>query len=248
MLGINGKPFISLDRYLTLTDDDWNDIYFEICLGMATSENIFPLSYYPKNQVYWPHHPENIKLPQDVNYGKLSDRQKMTVKSLDWKYRFRFLKYYGGVYFSENQTLLLTKVDDPVSGYFDREQATEFTDEAQQNFSKTIAMLNNSKIFENLGRVIVWGQDPYQPVLTHKDQLGVKVDYFLHINPVKNKRFFIFDEDTGQKHYTDKHRVIMFNNADWHGCDPQTHFSVSLKISGKFKDKIIKDLDYKLPK
>ena len=23
----------------------------------------------------------------------------------------------------------------------------------------------------------------------------------------------------------------MFNNADWHGCDPQTHFSVSLNLN-----------------
>ena len=248
MLGINNKPYVSLDKYLTLSDQQWNDIYYEICLGMAKSENIFPLSYYPKDQVYWPHHQEAIKLPQDVKYEKLSDRQKMTIKSLDWKHRFRFLKYYGGVYFSENQTLLLTKTDNPVSGYFDREKESEFTDEARQNFSKTIDMLKNSGIFKSIGRVIIWGQDPYQPVLTHKDQTGVKVDYFLHINPAKNKKFFIFDEGKDKKYYTDSNRLIMFNNADWHGCDPQPHFSLSLKVSGVFNPDIIKDLDYKLPR
>jgi hypothetical protein len=248
MLGINNQPFVSLDNYLTLTDDDWDDIYFEICLGMAKSDNIFPLSYYPKDQVYWPHHPEPIKLMQDVKYEKLSDRQKMIVKLLDWKHKFRFLKFYSGLYFSENQTLFLTKTDDPVSGYHEREQSTEFTDEAKENFPTTIKMLSDSGIFEKLGRVIIWGQDPFQPVLTHKDQVGVKTDYFLHINPFKNKKFFVFDESTGKKHYTDAHRVIMFNNADWHGCDPQTHFSVSLKVSGIINNDIVKDLDYKLPK
>jgi hypothetical protein len=248
MLGINNQPFVSLDNYLTLTDSEWDDIYFEICLGMAKSNNIFPLSYYPKDQVYWPHHPEPIKLAQDVKYEKLNDRQKMIVKSLDWKHKFRFLKFYAGVYFSENQTLLLTKTDNPVSGYLEREKPVEFTDEAMENFPTTIKMLTNSSIFEKLGRVIIWGQDPFQPVLTHKDQLGLKADYFLHINPFKNKKFFVFDESTGKKHYTDAHRVIMFNNADWHGCDPQTHFSVSLKVSGIINNDIVKDLDYKLPK
>jgi len=248
MLGINGKPFISLDHLFNLSDKQWDDIYYEICLGMAKSENIFPLSYYPKDQVYWPHHPEEIKLPQDVNYEKLSAHQKMTVKSLDWKHKFRFLKYYGGVYFSENQTLLLTKTNNPVSGYFERENVAEFTEEAKENFSKTITMLESCGIFQSLGRVIIWGQDPFMPVLTHKDQLGVKVDYFLHLNPFKNKKFFIFNENTGEKFYTDGHRAIMFNNADWHGCDPQTHFSVSLKVSGVISREIIQNFDYKLPK
>ena len=64
------------------------------------------------------------------------------------------------------------------------------------------------------------------------------------LNPIKSKLFYVYEEKTGIKHYTNHHRVIMFNNSDWHGADPQTQFSLTLKVSGKIKEEITKDLDY----
>ena len=244
MLGINNKPFVSLDHYSTLSDQEWQEIYFELCLGLAKSPNVAPHSYYPKDHVYWPLHPEKLILQTDVDLDQLNSKQKVMVKLLDFRTLFKFLKYYGGAYFSENQTLFLTKVVDPRTAYENREDIAGYTDEAKQNFTKTIRMLENLNIFESIGRVILWGQDPYQPVITHKDQLAVKREYFLHINPIKSKLFYVYEEKTGIKHYTNHHRVIMFNNSDWHGADPQTQFSLTLKVSGKIKEEITKDLDY----
>lgn len=246
MLGINGKPFISLDNLCSLTDQEWQEIYFELCLGLAKSNNAAPHSYYPRDHVYWPHHPDNPTLQADVNLDHLNNKQKILVKMLDFRTLFKFLKYYGGAYFSENQTLFLTKVLDPRTAYDNREDIAGYTEEAKQNFPKTIRMLNDLNIFESIGRVIVWGQDPYQPVITHKDQLGIKAEYFLHINPSKGKLFFVYDEDADIKHYTNENRIIMFNNSDWHGADPQNKFSLTLKVSGKIKAEIVKDLDYRI--
>jgi hypothetical protein len=244
MLGINSKPFISLDNYSSLSDQEWQEIYFELCLGLAKSPNSAPHSYYPKDHVYWPHHPDLPKLQTDVDLDHLNNKQKLLVKMLDFRTLFKFLKYYGGAYFSENQTLFLTNALDPRSAYDNREGSAGYTDEAKQHFPKTIRMIDSLGILESIGRVIVWGQDPYQPVITHKDQLAVKAEYFLHINPVKNKLFFVYDEETDTKHHTDQNRIIMFNNSDWHGADPQNQFSLTLKVSGKIKEEITKDLDY----
>lgn len=244
MLGINNKPFISLDTHSLLSDQEWQEIYFELCIGLAKSSNSSPYGYYPKDYIYWSHHLDNPILQADVNLNHLNNKQKILVKMLDFRTLFKFLKYYGGAYFSENQTLCLTKILDPRAAYDDREDHSDYTDEAKQNFPKTIRMINDLDIFESIGRVIILGQDPYQPVITHKDQLSIKAEYFLHINPIKNKLFFVYDEETDTKYHTTQNRIIMFNNSDWHGADPQNKFSLTLKISGKVKDSITKDLNY----
>jgi hypothetical protein len=84
------------------------------------------------------------------------------------------------------------------------------------------------------------------PVVSHSDLKHSRVNKgyvanhpheyeFIWFRPAleDGKRFFIFDEQTGDKHYVSGHSC-WFNSYDVHGADPSPVMNYSLRIDGPF--------------
>jgi hypothetical protein len=185
------------------------------------------------------HHPENPFLFFDIDKSKfLNSPVGKIFPTLTSIEKQKMLKYYFGVYFSEDVTYYLTGLDPYQGAYSQRSEPQAWRDDALQWFPKTIKYIESLPMFEYIGRVALFGSSPYQPVVTHRDRIlkvGDDPDYYVHLNLKKKKPFFIFDETTKEKFYTKDSNLIIFNNGDWHGADADTAFTLTLKISGGFK-------------
>ena len=249
--GVNGNPYLSLDTELGISDDVYEELWLEICLGLCKVDT-WPHTAIPRSMCYMDHHPENPFLFFDIDKTKFVNTPVgkifPTLTSIE---KQKILKYYFGVYFSEDVTYYLTGLDPYQGAYSQRAEPQAWRDDAKQWFPKTIKYIESLPMFEYIGRVAAFGSSPYQPVITHRDRIlksDDKPDYYVHLNLKKKKPFFVFDEETKEKFYTSDSNLIIFNNGDWHGADADTAFTVTLKISGEFKQEWKDRLDYNIPK
>lgn len=97
--------------------------------------------------------------------------------------------------------------------------------------------------FESVGRVMLFMTEANNQTVPHFDaaneaQRVVKPhdDFIWFTTKPASKSVFVLDGQSLEKHYPNpNNRFIWFNEMDFHGTDPVSHFSFSIRIDGKFK-------------
>ncbi|MDC1281549.1 hypothetical protein N8Z09_02725 [Methylophilaceae bacterium] len=107
-------------------------------------------------------------------------------------------------------------------------------------FQPFLDWLDNSNIFSQYGRIVVYLSQPGTKTLRHFDHADPNVkDEFIWVNLDSRKRFFVYDENTDTKHYVDG-SVATFDDSGWHGSEPMEFNTYSIRIDGVFNDEFLK--------
>jgi len=239
MQGIQKKPFVDAAPFLPI--DELKLLEKEICLGIAKSKI--------NAGVYGPGVREEEKFKSVIGLirkyaqtGNPQDREIISTMSLDQL--SVFFKLYEGMYSASTVVYIRDFIDKKSLTAYQkkaREDSTYSTDNAQHfpNLLKWIDKLP----FVEIGRVIFFIHEHGCDLPIHKD--GPKYvphqNEFLWLNPCGKKMFFIYDDETGVKHYVDT-TAAFFNDLDEHGGDPVSTMTWSLRIDGKFTEEFRKQL------
>ena len=105
---------------------------------------------------------------------------------------------------------------------------------AGKDFNFLLDWINQQKIFDEIGRVVIFLNPEGNCTPIHRDYPNKShKDQFLWIRFNKQKDFFVYDVDTKQKHFT-KGYISTFDNYQWHGGEPSEVMGFSLRIDGVF--------------
>jgi len=134
------------------------------------------------------------------------------------------------------RTSLLQKKAVGNSGKFHLKHLASETEDtpAREHYEFLMQWITKQNVFEEIGRVQFFINTDGHGTPIHRDYADYsRRDQFIWIRFFDNKKFFVYDSDTKEKHYV-KGRIATFNNYQWHGSDPGPGMGVSLRIDGKF--------------
>lgn len=113
-----------------------------------------------------------------------------------------------------------------------------------ENFKPLVEYIDSQDIFSEVGRIVIFLNDTGSSTLEHRDYVdGVsRKDQFIWISPLKNKKFYIKDDN--EKVYL-KSTFCYFDSANIHGSDVNTESTFSIRIDGKFSQKFLNKTNLK---
>jgi hypothetical protein len=123
------------------------------------------------------------------------------------------------------------------SGKFHLKHLSKHTEDTsfKKDFEFLFDWINKQNIFQEIGRVqfFINPEGNYTPI--HRDYADKSLkDQFLWIRFNKQKDFFVYDEETKEKHFV-KGYVCTFDNHQWHGGESNDLMGFSLRIDGTFR-------------
>ena len=220
--GINDNTFLEfkLDFDLERMDE-------EICLALAKIDTFkvptVPGKIPPKLKTH-----ENDVYEYDVLYDYDGDRS--IFEGMDYQqirkyffYKKRItLPWYFVVELKPNKLLSKTKDLGPWSEISDLFPYTKYCIEQMP--------------FEEIGRVVIYGSWPNSQVPCHRDNIPTKeFDHHINFNPGGYRPVYIYDSVNDTKHYLpEDYKFYAYNTTDYHGVDPQPHFTYTVRVDGKY--------------
>jgi hypothetical protein len=240
--GIYGKPYIDLSPYINL--ENFDKLHPSICKGLVEAkdhafvgsmdvpDDFIKLKFYkekftPLSQAY-------------KSYSNLSNAD--PIKAYGSKFEGNnlafYLKYALGGYDLYTFYLLndFTK---------DWKRSTEILGKTDcydyfSEFNNWVQNLQKQNIFSHIGRVLFFVQEAGGISLEHSDDyLDLEnesgISEFIHIQSTLDRKFYVRDNDTGEKFYLSS-RVSYFNDKDIHGGDPVLKPTYAIRIDGVFTD------------
>jgi hypothetical protein len=242
MKGINGQPYVDCEPFLDIKG--LQDIELEIATGIALSKM--------KSGIYGP------GIVNSEKYGNyLSMKQEIEQNpELIEKYRWNemtqeqkrlFLKLYKKLYSPNNSVYLREATNvNSLKTYLEKWNPELYPwNDNITHFPKLIKWLDSltGTVFEKYGRVIFFIHEHDCELLVHRDGTAYRPhnNEFIWINPLGAKSFFVYDEDTGDKHHVPC-RAAFFNDLDMHGGDPKPHMTWTLRVDGIFTEEFKKKL------
>lgn len=230
MYGINGKPWLGLDKFIDI--ESLNSLRPEFALALAKS-NQYRVSGTVGGQAH--HYDQNNKdltvavqhFVKDPNF-----QYRHLIKDLPYEQITIFCKYmYDLVGLGE--VIPLRKL---TGTYYDKHRDFSSTNSpAYTNFEFFHKWLESQNMFEEIGRVLIFINEPGVASTMHADygDHQSRRDPFIWLSIDGRKKFWVYDPKTDSKHYiTDS--VATFDNADWHGSDPCEYVGWSLRVDGIF--------------
>jgi hypothetical protein len=111
--------------------------------------------------------------------------------------------------------------------------------EAYRHFPDFRAFIEESKIFREIGRVIIFLTEAEVAPPIHCDYADGKSrkDQFVWFNINRAKKFFVLDENL-EKQYLSGHANV-FDSASWHGGDPSPHATYTIRVDGSFSSEFL---------
>ena len=236
---INGHYYINLDQYLDV--DGIRSCYDEIAKGIVLSESEkVPVEVGKQESLFDPTHiapnlwiknnfigteeynnlvKEGLSKQQIYNYVMY----KYPVKSLGYKILLRSYEGYHDNFHKKNLENL--NVDCP----------------CYKHFPRLKQWIYDSKIFDQVGRIIIFSNQKGEFTPTHCDYQSLKShkDQFIWINLFERKKFFVFDANFNKEYI--KGDINIFDNASWHGGEPAEYCCFSIRIDGIFTEKFLKE-------
>jgi hypothetical protein len=89
-------------------------------------------------------------------------------------------------------------------------------------------------MFEEIGRVIIFKNNPGTAVSAHRDDLfAPHSNHFINFQLNNIRPAYIYNEITNEKIYINS-RAYMFNEHDIHGVDAETTADFTVRVDGKF--------------
>jgi hypothetical protein len=156
-----------------------------------------------------------------------------------------FLKFRYGVYFPWKVFYEMIP-----NKYWDQKSSSagkSFKRQARALFPKTVKLVE-SLPFVQVGRCNIMGVEAHDHGTIHKDgehREKPEADHFIALCPVKNKRLFLWDEETQTKTFVPGH-AYWFNDSDYHGVAADPFFRYSVRVDGVFDPEFLDELRRKL--
>jgi hypothetical protein len=236
MTGIDDKPFIDCYPFVDISYLENN--YKEICLKIAKStiqQGVYGPGVFKEEEYgsYIKYMRKYLKEDPAMINGMTRDQQNI------------FFKLYEGM-FSASTVCYIRNFKDPASlkSYLRKSTAdgTDWTDN-KEIFSDLIAWIYGQLPFTEVGRILFFIHEHHCEIPIHRDGTNYHphTNEFLWINPRGTKKFFVYNEETGEKNYVNT-PVAFFNDLDLHGGDPINTMSWSLRVDGTFTDEFRKQL------
>jgi hypothetical protein len=236
MKGIGNLPYVDCQQAMAEEMERLRDLNLEICHGIATGSILAG--------VYGPGIMESERFGNFLAMKKnltpeLSDLQGMWNKMTHNQQNI-FAKLYLKLYNPSTVVYLRQQRPgmDPILAYLRKGDENLFDWTANMDgFPNLRRWLEDVKgpIFESYGRIIFFIHEHDCKLLIHRDGMSYVPhnNEFLWLNPTRSKKFFIYDEDTGDRHHVDT-GAAFFNDLDMHGGEVGESMSWSLRIDGKF--------------
>lgn len=243
---LNQKSYISFDKLINLSE--LNLIKPHICLAFAKNyDKMYATTV--GGQGNWPdgsaaYLPKNPykELSDEVRSIKTDKNHPLNQFVLDTAENVtqRFVKLMSEASGVGNSLMLNQYIGSPEIRYQNKQYSKFYplADWAIKDFKLLIYWLNKQKIFDDIGRIILFYNDEGQQCGLHRDynsdNAPDKIDQFLWINLFPDrKRFYLLDPDLGDKHYIND-QVVMFDSRNWHGSDAHPLSAFSIRVDGIF--------------
>jgi hypothetical protein len=145
-----------------------------------------------------------------------------------------YLKYRYGVYFPWKVCYHLLENDrweDKHSG-----EGKDFAEEARELFPLTVAFIEGLP-FREIGRCVLFGIEANDHAPAHRDSQPGKsltVAQSISFDPRGNKRFYVCDPEGAHRTVIEA-PIYWFNDADYHGVEPDPFFRYSIRVDGVFE-------------
>lgn len=230
MLTVLNKPYLNLDQFLDINSLD--QIEDDIISGIAKSR----ASAGPTNS--GPGYTDKTKKSVPEIYREIIGDQSHPYHSLlksmkDWE-PYTFIQYKWPSHTLGHCILLR------IGSSYDTKNIVEHSKDfpAIQHFNSLINWVESQDIFNGIGRIIIFLNDPFSKTLDHSDYVdGVsRKDNFIWINPLCRKKFYVKDGNT--KHYIES-KVAFFDSANVHGSDPTDTSTFSIRFDGNFSENFL---------
>jgi hypothetical protein len=230
MLTVLNKPYLNLDQFLDINSLD--QIEDDILLGIAKSRS----SAGPTNSGTG--YIDQTKMSVPEIYRQIMDNPDHPYYSLisslkDWEPQ-TFIQYKWPSHVLGHCILLR------IGASYDTKNNAESSKDfpAIKHFKKLVDWVATQHIFKEVGRIIIFLNDPYSKTIEHRDYPdGIsRKDNFIWINPLERKQFYVKDGET--KHYV-KSKVAFFDSANIHGSDPCDTSTFSIRFDGVFSKEFI---------
>lgn len=262
------QPFVGLDQHVDIAG--LNSLKEELChafteawLGLGKGNQALPsVAGHPANWTNWPNNFNDKTLLPVYEGQELAGALHRTLKDAQLpgharvaefvknghpSYAYMFLKLIG-----DNQGIGYQMfIRQPTNGnYADKHLASKTKDSLYHDrFKFFLDWVEQQKIFTEIGRVVIFFNDQHQFCLVHRDHNEFNrvenPDEFVWVNVFPDrKRFYVIDNETGEKHYFDN-QVVWFDTANWHGSDACPFAAFTIRVDGVFTKSWRKKIGYK---
>jgi hypothetical protein len=237
MIGINGTPWFDLEPYLDM--DSLEKQKHLIAMGLVLSNQYRA----PTVGVQGIFHDQSMLELGDFAKKIMEDQEyehKDILNILKSRSNIRMFCKYMYPTVALNDAIHLNTVKGGLD-YWNKHLASECVDTpAYKYFGFLRKWINDQKIFSEVGRILFFINEPGVRVVNHRDYPDGRShrDNMMWINLDKRKNFWIWDDETKEKHYTNS-RALIFDNGDWHGVDPTEYMGWSLRIDGIYSDEFL---------
>jgi hypothetical protein len=243
--GQSGSPFIDMSNWVDLDTDQARDVEQEINNIVQTMK----FAHQPYNGAYIP---EDINGQKFVNYFIYRAREYIPADVLEtfinetyvamWVYKNKLTptlwKEMGNIMnpnFSEMKDSLGKFV-------FQFDKITTTPGEWIEDTPLLKQWINSWNLFDNVGRISVFKNQPGSPVCIHRDTSFAPTKmHQVSIQFSKNRPAFVYDEVKQKKIYYNT-PVYFFNSIDCHGVDAGGDEVYTVRIDGLFKPEVCKKL------
>lgn len=231
---IGDRLFINLENHIDLTEFD--SLRTEICRGMATAEHLSRKGLHTINDGTIHPHAQGINVNPlyDVYsyWNSLPDNDPLKIggKDLDYNQLTTYLKFALGGYDLYSLYLVL---DD----CFNEIKFTEINNHFP-NLTKWIVSFIDKGIFTRISSATIMSLEAGGVPWEHCDPEPMwagKVAEFIHIKTDLDRPFYMVDPKTQERVYMNT-RVAWWDETDWHGGEPISRPTYTLRINGRFTD------------
>jgi hypothetical protein len=227
MINILNQAYLALDQYLNTKKFD--TIVDDIIIGIAKSK----YASGPTNP--GPGYVDKQKKSVSEIYSLIlhdsNHPYHNTIKNLkNWE-PLTFIQYKWPSH-SLGQCLVLRQSES--NNYSTKGKSSKCSDQPiMSNFTSFMKWLEEENIFDEIGRIVIFLNEPGSCSIEHKDYVdGIsRKDQFVWICPLGNKKFYVRDDT--EKVYL-KSRFCYFDNANIHGSDPAEQNTFSIRVDGIF--------------
>ena len=242
MFGINGKPYVDLDQYITPQLQKLDKLKFDVAVGIAKSlAKKTGIDEYKNFQDYvYPKEFEGMDVYERISNFNPSDDIEEKISHLSKREQQIFYKMFYKLYPTINY-ICITDVSEWVA-MMDHDDGENFP--FIKEWAQTLP-------FEHIKVIRLIVNEPGVKTLMHTDydlpylerckQNGTipKIKESIYFNPFDWKKFYVWDPDTDTKH-TINSKASIWNFADWHGADAPEHPAWSLMVHGTYTDEFRK--------
>jgi hypothetical protein len=236
MFGINNKPYVDLDPYLTMQMHELNNlkknVNISIAKVMARKSGVDDYRNWKK--YLYPRPFEGMKAYENIrNFNPDIDEE---IHALDKREREIYFKIQYGLY--------------PPITYISIKDVNEWAPMADENdhqYFECIKQWARTLPFNEIKIIRLMIQEPGQKILLHtdydetyiakckKENKQPTIKEAIYCSPFKNKKFYVYDEETDTKHYVNS-KASLWNLGDWHGADATEYPAWTLMIYGKYNE------------